>query len=230
MATYLHFAPAVALAAAFGTRHVGCRLMAAGAVCAVMPDLDFLLVTMQVDRFSGTYGHRGFTHSLGFALIIGLLGFAWPDRDRPGAARRAFRGSYLALCTASHPLMDSLIDMHICCAWWWPLDGLRHCFDWRPIPMRGVSIHGWERLRVELQWIGLPLFMLANGGMLLRRAWAWWLARQPGPPPVPPAPASGPEGPGPRARRRQRVAFMQSVGRAWQNRSPGFRSGGWPTA
>ena len=64
MATYLHFAPAVALAVALGPRRIGWRLMVAGAVCGVVPDLDFLSIWMGFDRYGGTYGHRGFTHSL----------------------------------------------------------------------------------------------------------------------------------------------------------------------
>ena len=226
MATYLHFAPAVALAAAVGTRTVGWRLMLAGAVCGVIPDLDFLSVTLHLDRYSGPYGHRGFTHSLGFALLIGLIGALWPVRGAGGWRLRACRGLYLALCTASHPLLDSLFDVGICSAWFWPLDGARHCFDWRPVPMQGIALFGEERFRMELQWIGGPLLVLANAGMLLRHGWTavrerlrrqrqgWPKVERSA---VPDQPA------GPRERRRQRAEAMQAVGRAWMARRGGVR-------
>ncbi|WP_066257184.1 metal-dependent hydrolase [Hydrogenophaga flava] len=219
MATYLHFAPAVALAVALGPRRVGWRLMVAGALCGVMPDLDFVSVTMGFDRYSGTYGHRGFTHSLGFALLIGLLGALWPA---DGWRRRVGRGAFLALCTASHPLLDSLFDVGICSAWLWPLDGARHCLDWRPVPMQGVALFGEERFLLELQWIGVPLLVLANVGMLLRHLGARWTgwARRSTPRPVPvPAPlTTTAEAQGPRARRRQRVRYMNAVALAWMGR------------
>lgn len=216
MATYLHFAPAVALAVALGPRAVGWRLILAGAVCGVVPDLDFLSVTLHLDRYSGTYGHRGFTHSLGFAWLLGLLGALWPVRGAHGWRQRVGRGVFLAVCTASHPLLDSLFDVGICSAWYWPLDGQRHCFDWRPVPMQGVALFGQERFLMELQWIGVPLLLLANAGMLLRyggRALAGWRPRR-RPPPADWRPATGVPS-SPRAQRRQRTQAMQAVGRAW---------------
>lgn len=176
MATYFHFAPAVALAVAAGTRTVGWRLMLLGAVCAVLPDADFLLVWLRFDPYSGTYGHRGFTHSLGFALVMGLIAALW-HRPAPYSWRqRGLAGLYLALCTASHPLLDGLLDAGICNAWLWPLDGTRHCLGWRPIPMQHVALWGWVRLGTEMLWIGVPLVLLANGGMALRAMHRRWRA------------------------------------------------------
>lgn len=171
MATYLHFAPALALALAIGPARIGWRLTLAGAACAVLPDADLLLVTLHVDTYSGTYGHRGFTHSLGFALLVGALGALLAGRNPPRS--RWLTAAFLALCTASHPLLDGLIDRGICNAWLWPLDGARQCLAWRPIPMQGAPLFGVERLGQELLWIGVPLLLLANAGMVLR-----WAARQ----------------------------------------------------
>lgn len=170
MATYLHFAPAVALAVAIGPRTVGWRLTLAGAACAVLPDADFALYLLRIDTYSGTYGHRGFSHSIGFALLVGLLGaLLAPAAGR----RRAFVGAFLALCTLSHPLIDSLFDRGICNAWLWPLDGARHCLPWRPIPQQGVPLFGMGRLGHELLWVGLPLLCLVGAGLGLRRVWPW---------------------------------------------------------
>ena len=174
MATYLHFAPALALAVAIGPQRIGWRLTLAGAACAVLPDADFLLYVLHIDAYSGTYGHRGFTHSIGFALLVGALGALLAGRHP--LRSRWLTALYLALCTASHPLLDGLIDRGICNAWLWPLDGARHCLPWRPVPMQGVPLFGPDRLAQELLWIGVPLLLLANAGQLLRwvgryRAW-----------------------------------------------------------
>lgn len=170
MATYLHFAPAVALAVAIGSGRIGWRLALAGAACAVLPDADLLMYVLHLDSYGGTYGHRGFTHSIGFALLVGAIGALFAGRHPPRS--RWLTAAYLALCTASPPLLDGLIHRGICNAWLWPLDGARHCLPWRPIPMQGVPLWGVERLTQELLWIGVPLLALVNASMALR-----WIAR-----------------------------------------------------
>lgn len=202
MATYLHFAPAVALAVAIGPRTVGWRLTLAGAACAVLPDADFALYLLRIDTYSGTYGHRGFSHSIGFALLVGLLGaLLAPAAGR----RRAFVGAFLALCTLSHPLIDGLFDRGICNAWLWPLDGARHCLPWRPIPMQGVPLFGMGRLGQELVWIGLPLLAGALAGV----GWRRWRARRPAV--VVPTASPVPVDISPRARRQQRRQAVQTL-------------------
>jgi inner membrane protein len=171
MAIYLHFAPALALAVAIGPRHISGRLLLVGALCAVLPDADFASLALGFDTYSATYGHRGFTHSLGFALLLGALAAVAAG---PTVRQRCMAAVFIALCTASHPLLDGLIDRGICNAWAWPLDGARHCLPWRPVPMGGVNLFGWERLAREALWFGVPLLLLANVGMGLRYCWPRW--------------------------------------------------------
>jgi inner membrane protein len=172
MAVYLHFAPALALAVAAGSRTISWRLALVGAFCAVLPDIDLALYALHIDTYGGTYGHRGFTHSLGFALILGAMAAAGTG---PGWRTRGIAALFIFLCVASHPLLDGLMDRGICNAWFWPLDGVRYCLPWRPIPLQGIPLFGWSRLKLELAWIGVPLLVLANGGMLVR--W-WWRVRR----------------------------------------------------
>lgn len=173
MATYLHFAPAIALAVAAGTHRTGWRLTLAGVVCAVLPDVDFALVTLGFQRYDAAFGHRGFTHSIAFALALGAFGALWAG---PGRGRRWWVAAFLALCTASHPLLDGLFDRGICNAWLWPFDGARLCLAWRPVPMLGVPLFGMERFQRELLWIGVPLVLLSNAALLLRAGWHGWRA------------------------------------------------------
>jgi inner membrane protein len=70
--------------------------LAAGALLANAADLDFGLVFALHSRV----WHRGFTHSLAFALIVGLVLFIAFGRGR---ARRA---AAYALAYASHAVLD----------------------------------------------------------------------------------------------------------------------------
>jgi inner membrane protein len=77
------------------TRRERLRLVAA-ALIANAPDLDFILVFALGSRA----WHRGFTHSLAFALVVGLALFLALGR------RRARRAAAYALAFASHCLLD----------------------------------------------------------------------------------------------------------------------------
>lgn len=70
-------------------------------LAANLPDLDFLPGLLAGDR---ELFHRGFSHSLGFPLLAGLLA-ALAARGRP-ARRRLALGVVLALATATHLLVD----------------------------------------------------------------------------------------------------------------------------
>ncbi|WP_310565825.1 hypothetical protein [Hydrogenophaga sp.] len=104
---------------------------------------------------------------------------------------------------------QALTDRGICNAWFWPLDGARHCLPWRPIPLRGAPLFGLERLVWELQWIGVPLGLLALAGPLWRR----WRATGPAHAGVPVCAGAMPPGQDdrPRAQRQRRRQAVQAL-------------------
>ncbi len=178
MAVFLHFAPAIGLAATAGRRFISPRLMLAGAACAVLPDVDFLIMKIGGFPYGHIYGHRGFTHSIGFAILLAVLAWLWAVPWRRQAqqtwkmrwADRAVAGGFILLCTLSHPLLDNLINAGICTAWLWPLDDARTCLPWRPISVSGMRMFTVDWFWVEAKWIGLPLLAVAAVARLWRRA------------------------------------------------------------
>ncbi|GAA6143452.1 metal-dependent hydrolase [Hydrogenophaga sp. 5NK40-0174] len=181
MAVFLHFAPAIGLAATVGKRIISPRLMLAGAACAVLPDVDFLVMKLGGFPYGHIYGHRGFTHSIGFAVLLAVLAWLWavPWRRQAQQTRklrwadRAIAASFILLCTLSHPLLDNLINAGICTAWFWPLDDARTCLPWRPISVSGMRMFTLDWLWVEMKWIGLPLLAVAAVARLWRRMARW---------------------------------------------------------
>jgi inner membrane protein len=108
-------------------------------------------------------GHRGFTHSLPFALIVAVLVTvaAFPAVRRFSKQWWALAG-YFFLVTASHAMTDGGYGV----AFFSPFSNARLFLPWRPlevapIGVRGFfSLWGWDVLLSELLRIWLPLMLL----------------------------------------------------------------------
>jgi inner membrane protein len=102
--------------------------MVAGAFLATLPDLDF--VGLHVTTRGSDWAHRGFTHSLAFALALGgLIGII---AGRCGLPRRA-TVIFAACAIASHGLVDTLTDTANGPALLWPFSSERFVAPLRPI-------------------------------------------------------------------------------------------------
>ena len=66
--------PAVPLlaAAVVGPSKVSRRLLLVAAIASVLPDLDIVCHWLGVP-YDHPFGHRGFTHSIGFGILLGLV-------------------------------------------------------------------------------------------------------------------------------------------------------------
>src|SRR5947209_15248101 len=92
-----HAAVPLALRLGLGERRISRPLLVAGTVASMLPDTDVLLF-----RFGATYdnvwSHRGVTHSLGFALFLGLLAAVLLRKVAPQLLTFAF----VSFSAASH--------------------------------------------------------------------------------------------------------------------------------
>src|SRR5262245_10043489 len=79
----------------------------AGAALAVLPDVDAVGFQFGVP-YGAPLGHRGLTHSLFVALLVGGV-VAWLLTKRRESPRdRVMLGVYLAVAMASHGLLDAM--------------------------------------------------------------------------------------------------------------------------
>jgi len=151
--------PAVPLAVglALGQHIIPRRLLIAGAVASVVPDLDVIGMHMGM-HYPSVFGHRGITHSLLFALAMGLLAalsYAWFETTRP----KAF--AFIFASTASHGLLDMMTNGGSGIPLWWPLSNDRFTLPWRVIEVSPLSLEPFLNsagliLRSELFWVWLP--------------------------------------------------------------------------
>lgn len=104
----------VALGAALGRscfyRQLGTSAVIGGAVLAACPDLDLLYGAME-GPFGRLLVHRGMTHSLFFAPVVGTLAgwLLWRWRRGKGTDPGAGPWAWIGLCVLallSHPLLD----------------------------------------------------------------------------------------------------------------------------
>jgi inner membrane protein len=106
------------------------------AALSMLPDADVIGFFLGVD-YGSPWGHRGFTHSLVFAGLVGLVAGVMA-----GSLRRPSRRIWLlaTLVVSSHPLLDTLTNGGLGCALFWPFDDTRYFAPWRPIPVSPIGL------------------------------------------------------------------------------------------
>src|SRR3546814_17372808 len=66
-----HSIVALSLAPCFGGKRVPRSLAALGAFCAIAPDFDVIGLRLGIP-YGSMFGHRGFSHSLVFAVLLAV--------------------------------------------------------------------------------------------------------------------------------------------------------------
>jgi inner membrane protein len=149
------------------------RLVAIGALCAVLPDADVIAFSFGIP-YAHMLGHRGLSHSLAFAAsLTALLTWALARRDRELSDLRVPIFCFLAI--ASHGLLDALTDGGLGIAFFAPFSSERYFFPWRPIAVSPISVRrffserGLSILASELVTVWTPALGLSAIGILWRR-------------------------------------------------------------
>lgn len=169
---FTHPVVPLAIGAALGRRIIPPRLLACGAIAAILPDLDVIAFRVGIP-YAAEFGHRGFSHSLLFAVVAALLGaccFRW--------LHASFLRSFIFLLTAvgSHGLLDTLTNGGLGIALLWPWSGQRYFAPFQPIEVaplglgRFFSSKGASVFLSELLWVWLPAFAAGATGLLARAA------------------------------------------------------------
>lgn len=150
------------------------RIAVALGVAAAAPDLDVIAFALGVP-YQHALGHRGFSHSLLAAALVGggvALLATW-DRERIQRHLGALLlGGFLAV--ASHGLLDAATDAGRGIGFFVPFSNERFLLPWRPIetasvnPARFFSARGLEVLLSEIRWVWLPLLGVSAATWLTR--------------------------------------------------------------
>ncbi len=132
------------------------RAAVAFSTFSLVPDLDVIAFKFGIP-YEAPFGHRGATHSIAFALVMGVA--AW-------LLTRSWKSTIaLTVVVLSHPLLDMLTDGGLGVGLFWPITTERFFFPWRPLPVAPIGVgmlsaRGMYVLAVEAVAF-LPLWLYA---------------------------------------------------------------------
>ena len=168
---FSHIAVPLVLFAGFKSATVNFRLLLLAAIGSVIPDLDVIAFLWGIS-YESQWGHRGFTHSLVFALCLaGLMALFYRKLDSSASA--VFWLCFISV--ASHAFLDAMTNGGLGVALFWPFSSERIFLPVRPIQVSPIGISGFFSewgLRViasELIWIWFPALVVGALGVVLRR-------------------------------------------------------------
>lgn len=155
---FSHPAPILCLGIALGKSHVSARLIVAAICFSILPDLDVIGFKFGV-RYADIFGHRGFSHSLLFAILSGAIAASAAPLLH---ARRVTAFMFCGGAVLVHIFLDALTNGGLGVAFFWPFSESRYFFPWRPIevspfsPKILFSQRGLKVFTSELHWVWLP--------------------------------------------------------------------------
>ncbi len=164
-----HFAVAYAMGKTMNAGWGTTRFWMLTVGCCVVPDVDVVGLWMGIP-YEHVWGHRGMTHSIMFALLLGIVAAKiMVPHMSVWSKHYGVLAVYFGLVTASHGLLDALTDGGLGIAFFSPFDPTRYFLPWRPITVspigfsQFVSFWGLGVLLSELIWIGIPVSLWLLG-------------------------------------------------------------------
>lgn len=125
-------------------------------ISALLPDVDVLSFKLGY-AYEHWLGHRGFTHSILFAIIWSLVLSLMFGKSKKGLFMVV-----LFLSTISHALLDAMTNGGLGVGFFIPFNDTRYFFGCRPILVSPIGISnffsewGLKVIMSELIWIGIP--------------------------------------------------------------------------
>ena len=156
-----HSLAAVVIGKGFSNRKHSAGFWGSLVICSLLPDIDVVGFKFGI-AYGDFWGHRGFTHSLFFAVVVGVviglvfyrrLGVASPEWWR-----------YVALysvVTASHGIFDAMTNGGLGIAFFAPFDNGRYFFPWTPVQVTRVGFHNFLSMKGFRILVSEGIYILA---------------------------------------------------------------------
>lgn len=142
------------------------KIPALAVICTIIPDADVVGFFAGIP-YDHALGHRGFSHSILFALLFSLfIKQVFVKEINLGSRKGLLLWALFFLCTISHSLLDSLTSGGLGVGYFVPFHNERYFFPWRPIKVSPIGIAsfftewGVRVIKSEAIWIGIPSLLL----------------------------------------------------------------------
>jgi inner membrane protein len=139
---------------------------------SILPDADVFAFNFGIP-YAHPFGHRGFSHSLAFALTVSF-GLTLLTFRKFAALQWWSLWAFFFLAMASHGILDAFTNGGLGIAFFAPFDDTRYFFPWRPIlvPPIGIkpflSVWGLQVCLSELSWVWFPMALAVSTVEVLR--------------------------------------------------------------
>jgi inner membrane protein len=162
-----HAFTAIAIGSGYNDQSRNWKFLFIGIVCSVLPDADVLSFKFGIP-YEAFWGHRGFTHSILFAVLLGLIATTLFYKSQLTTKKGLSYILFFIFCTLSHGMLDAMTTGGLGVGFFLPFDDTRYFFPWRPIKVSPIgashffSERGIKVIKSEAIWIGIPctVFMI----------------------------------------------------------------------
>ena len=134
----------------------------------LLPEADVIAFRFGIP-YEHVLGHRGITHSIFFAICVGIaVSFLAFRNSGFSMGKLCLLALWFSLITASHGILDAMTSGGKGVALLAPFDNSRYFFDFRPIRVSPIRIEvflgkrGLLTLWSELRWVILPLSIFSG--------------------------------------------------------------------
>lgn len=135
-------------------------------VCSILPDADVLSFFFGW-RYGDILGHRGFSHSLFFGLLLSLLVLFAAFKEFPKFSK-PWWGLWLFFfsLTSTHGFLDAMTNGGLGVAFFSPIVETRYFLPWKPLIVSPLGLGGffspWGREVIisEIIWVWIPMMFL----------------------------------------------------------------------
>jgi inner membrane protein len=162
---------------AFTRGRVTPRFWIATTACSLIPDLDVIGFWFGV-RYADFLGHRGFFHSILFALLVAVFfGLVFFRKTGILSRRWLLYVTCFFLVGASHGILDAMTDGGLGVALFSPFDDTRYFLAWRPIKVAPIGIGaifsrwGMQSIWSEIRTVWGPLFVILAVIQIIKISW-----------------------------------------------------------
>lgn len=168
---FSHVVVPVVLYAVFKRDTISFRLFMLAAVLSILPDIDVIAFNLGIP-YASPWGHRGFTHSIAFALILSIF-FAFFKNKIIARPITIFIVCFIAC--VSHAVLDAMTNGGLGVAFFWPFSHERIFFPFRPIEVSPIGVssffseRGIKVILSEIKWVLAPGLTFAAICLLLKR-------------------------------------------------------------